>query len=120
MQSKDFSGGKTSLDALSFSPAGFALQQSVSQALIHKFPGINTYLPQNRHLPALKPYLLGRDNVFNAVWQTQSRYNSRQGISPANCAVVPKKTHVPVSIHSTLTPAVPVVQRAAPMLAIYC
>ena len=74
---------------------------TVSRALMHKFPGINTYLPQNRHLPALKPYLLGRDNVFNAVWQTQIRYNSRQGVSPANCAVVPKKTHVPVSVHST-------------------
>ena len=74
---------------------------SVLRALMHKFPGINTYLPQNRHLPALKPYLLGRDNVFNAVWQTQIRYNSRQGVSPANCAVVPKKTHVPVSVHST-------------------
>lgn len=71
---------------------------------MHKFLGINTYLSQSRHLPALKPYLLGRDNVLNAVWQTQIRYNSRQLISPANSAVIPKKTHVAVSIHSTLTP----------------
>lgn len=77
----------------------------VSRALMHKFPGINTYFPQNRHLPVLKPYLLGRDKVVNAVWQTQIRYNSRQGTSPANCAIVPKKTHVPGSIHSRLTPA---------------
>lgn len=76
---------------------------SVSQALMHN----NPYLPQKRHLPALKPYLLGRDKVFNAVWQTPIRYNSTQGISPANRAAVPKKTCVPVSARSTLTPAVP-------------
>lgn len=57
--------------------------------------------------------------MFNSVWQTQIRYNSRKGISPANCAVVPKKTHVPVSIHSTVTTAVPVAQCAVPTLAIY-
>ena len=94
---------------------------SISQALVHTFSGINTYPPQRvSFLSALKPYLLGNGNMFNALWQTPIRYNTRQDVSPANCAVVPKKTHVVVSNHSTLTAAVPVVQHAAPMLAVYC
>jgi len=59
---------------------------------MHKFASINIYPPQNRYLPALKPYLLGRDNIFNAVWQTQIRYtcqlcsssqeNTRSSLNP--------------------------------------
>lgn len=72
-------------------------------SLMHTFPGINTYLPQNRHMPALKPYLLSRDNALNAVWQTTHQIQQQRVPPPANRAVIPKKTHVPASIHSTLT-----------------
>lgn len=58
---------------------------------MHQFPGINA-CPQRRHLPALKPNLLGRDKVVNAGWQAEIRSNGRRGASPASPAAVPKQT----------------------------
>lgn len=75
---------------------------SVSPALTHEFPGINT-CPQHRHSPALKPCLLGRDKVCNAGWHPALSCDGRQGVSPASWAGVPKQTLFPGSIPGTLS-----------------